>query len=84
MNDQTFEILRKIRSLLWDAEYEMIINRDDLNFMDSEDVRYLRRLLSVTATQITDHIHTENGWDNLIVDRLRDGPLRRRNRMGDR
>jgi hypothetical protein len=62
MNDQTFEVLRKIRSLLWDAEYEMIINRDDLNFMDSEDVRYLRRLLSVTATQITDHIHTENGW----------------------
>jgi hypothetical protein len=62
MDDLTFDILRKIRSLLWDAEYEMIIHRDDLNFMDSEDVRYLRRLLSVTATQITDHIHTENGW----------------------
>jgi hypothetical protein len=63
MDDLTFDILRKIRSLLWDAEYEMIIHRDDLNFMDSEDVRYLRRLLSVTATQITDHIHTENGWN---------------------
>jgi hypothetical protein len=84
MNDQTFEILQKIRSHLWDAEYEMSLHRDDLNFMDSEDLRYLKRLLRVTATQITDHIHTENGWDNLIVDRLRDGPLRRRNRMGDR
>jgi len=84
MNDQTFEILQKICSHLWDAEYEMSLHRDDLNFMDSEDLRYLKRLLRVTATQITDHIHTENGWDNLIVDRLRDGPLRRRNRMGDR
>jgi len=63
MDDLTFDILRKIRSLLWDAEYEMIIHRDDLNFIDSEDVRYLRRLLSVTATQITEHIHTENGWN---------------------
>ena len=62
MNDQTFEILRKIRSHLWDAEYEMIIHRDDLHFIDSEAVRYLRRLLSVTATQITEHIHNENGW----------------------
>ena len=67
MNDQTFEILRKIRSHLWDAEYEMIIHRDDLNFMDSEDLRedlrYLKRLLSVIATQITEHIHNENGWN---------------------
>jgi len=63
MDDLTFDILRKIRSLLWDAEYEMIIHRDDLNFIDSEDARYLRRLLSVTATQITEHIHTENGWN---------------------
>ena len=84
MNDQTFEILRKIRSHLWDAEYEMTINRDDLNFIDSEDLRYLKRLLRVTATQITEHIHAENGWDDLVVDRLRDGPHPRRNRMGDR
>ena len=84
MNDQTFEILRKIRSHLWDAEYEMTINRDDLNFIDSEDLRYLKRLLRVTATQITEHIHAENGWDDLFVDRLRDGPLRRRNRGDDR
>ena len=34
MNDQTFEILRKIRSHLWDAEYEMTVNRDDLNSRD--------------------------------------------------
>ena len=84
MNDQTFEILQKIRSHLWDAEYEMSLHRDDLNFMDSEDLRYLKRLLRVTATQITEHIHAENGWDSLIVDRLRDGPLRHQKRMGDR
>lgn len=63
MDTQTFEILQKIRSHLWDAEYEMSIHRDDINFIDSEDVLYLKRLLRVTATQITDHIHTENGWD---------------------
>ncbi len=80
MNDQTFELLRYIRSLLWVAEYEMKVNRDDLNFIDSEDLRYLKRLLRVTATQITEHIHSENGWADLFVDRLRDGPLRRRNR----
>ena len=84
MDDLTFEILRKIRSHLWDAEYEMSLHRDDLNFIDSEDLRYLKRLLCVTATQITEHIHTEHGWDNLIVDRLRDGPLRRRQREDDR
>lgn len=63
MDTQTFETLQKIRSHLWDAEYEMSIHRDDINFIDSEDVLYLKRLLRVTATQITDHIHTENGWD---------------------
>ena len=60
MNDQTFEILQRIRSHLWDAEYEMTIHRDDLSFIDSLDT--LKRLLSVTATQITEHIHNENGW----------------------
>ena len=45
----------------------MSIHRDDLNFIDSEDLRYLKRLLSVTATQITEHIHTENGWSDVFV-----------------
>ena len=66
MDTQTFEKLQHIRSLIWDAEYEMSINRDDLAFMDSEDRLYLMRMLRVTATQITEHIHTENGWADVF------------------
>jgi hypothetical protein len=62
MDDQTFETLQKIRSLLWDAEYEMSINRDDLKFMDSENRINLMRMLRMMAGDITDHIHTECGW----------------------
>jgi len=62
MNDQTFETLQRVRSLLWDAEYELSIHRDDLAFMDSEDLLYLKRLLRLAAGDITDYIHTENGW----------------------
>ena len=67
MDTQTFETLQHIRSLIWDAEYEMSIRRDDLNFVDSEDLLYLKRSLREVATQITDHIHTENGWSDVFV-----------------
>ena len=63
MDDQTFEILQKLRSHLWDAEYEMMIHRDDLNFMDSVDRLNLMRMLSRAARLITEHIHDENGWN---------------------
>jgi hypothetical protein len=62
MNDLTFEILQKIRSHLWEAEYVMSIHRDDLNFMDSLERLDLMRMLLNAATQITEHIHDENGW----------------------
>ena len=62
MDTQTFEILQKIRSHLWDVEYEMTVNRDDLAFMDVEARISLQRLLRAVAMDITDHIHTENGW----------------------
>jgi len=67
MNDLTFEILQKIRSHLWDAEHEMSVNRDDLAFMDPFDRISLQRLLRQVAMEITDHIHTENGWSDVFV-----------------
>ncbi len=63
MNDQTFEILRKIRSHLWDAEYEMSLHRDDLKFIEPEDRLKLMTTLQAVASQITEHIHNENGWN---------------------
>jgi len=63
MNDLTFEILQKIRSHLWETEYAMSIHRDDLQFLDSEDRLNLMRMLGKAASQITDHIHAENGWN---------------------
>lgn len=62
MDTQTFEILQKIRSHLWDAEHEMAVNRDDLTFMDVETRIRLQRSLREVARDITDYIHTENGW----------------------
>ena len=63
MYSQTFETLQNIRSLIWDAEYEMSLHRDDLQFVDSEDRHHLSMMLRAVATQITEHIHTENGWN---------------------
>ena len=63
MHDQTFEILRKIRSHLWDAEYEMSLHRDDLQFIEPEDRLKLMTTLLDVSRQITEHIHTENGWN---------------------
>ena len=63
MDDQTFAILQKVRSHLWDAQYEISLHGDDLRFIEQEDRLKLMTTLLEVSRQITEFIHTENGWN---------------------
>ena len=67
MTDQTLKTLQKIRSHLWDAQSELSLHHDDLKFMDSEDRLNLMTMLLAASRQITERIHTENGWSDVFV-----------------